>query len=111
MSVIAGGREARTHFHLVERLNGASWVECVLDTGRTHQIRVHMAHLGYPLVGDPVYGSRKQLPAATGFVRQALHAFQLGLRHPATGKEMLWKIPLAEDLLALIAALREGSER
>lgn len=111
MSVIAGGREARTHFHLVERLHGASWVECVLDTGRTHQIRVHMAHLGHPLIGDPVYGSRRQLAAAEGFNRQALHAFQLGLRHPQTGRDMLWQVPLAEDLLELIAALREGVER
>jgi len=107
MTVMSNGREARTHFSLIERLQGASWVECVLDTGRTHQIRVHMAHAGYPLVGDPVYGGRKTLPPPAGlFARQALHAFQLGLRHPDSRKELLWKIPLAEDLEQLIIDLR-----
>lgn len=109
MAVVAGGREARTHYRLIERLNGAAWIECVLDTGRTHQIRVHMAHLGHPLIGDPVYGARRVLPAAAGFSRQALHAFQLGLKHPADGREMLWQVALADDLLALIAALRQGA--
>lgn len=109
MAVISGGREARTHFHLIERLQGAAWIECVLDTGRTHQIRVHMAHLGYPLVGDPVYGGRKRLPLPAGdFPRQALHAFQLGLKHPATGEDLLWRVPLAADLEALITQLRAG---
>jgi 23S rRNA pseudouridine1911/1915/1917 synthase len=110
MAVILGGREARTHYKVIERLSASTWVECVLDTGRTHQIRVHMAHLKHPLIGDPVYGSRTVLPAAAYFKRQALHAFQLGLRHPASGREMLWKVPLAEDLVALIAALRPGAQ-
>ncbi|WP_371460128.1 23S rRNA pseudouridine(1911/1915/1917) synthase RluD [Uliginosibacterium sp. TH139] len=109
MAVVPGGREARTHFRVIEKLQGACWVECVLDTGRTHQIRVHMAHLGHPLVGDPVYGGRKILAPASGFKRQALHAFQLGLRHPASGQEMLWQVPLADDLQTLIAALRTAS--
>ncbi len=109
MAVVAGGKEARTHFRIIEKLHGATWIECVLDTGRTHQIRVHMAHLGHPLVGDPVYGGRKSLPAARDFNRQALHAFQLGLKHPAGGQEMQWNIPLAEDLQALIAALRTAA--
>ena len=107
MAVVSGGREARTHFRLIERLQGASWVECVLDTGRTHQIRVHMAHLGHPLVGDPVYGGRKSQPLPAGaFPRQALHAFQLGLKHPASGEDLLWRVPLAADLERLIASLR-----
>ncbi|MDP5241408.1 23S rRNA pseudouridine(1911/1915/1917) synthase RluD [Uliginosibacterium sp. 31-16] len=112
MAVVRGGREARTHFRLVERLQGASWIECVLDTGRTHQIRVHMAHIGHPLVGDPVYGGRKSLPLPAGdFPRQALHAFQLGLKHPATGEEMLWRVSLAADIEQLMERLRSrGSE-
>jgi 23S rRNA pseudouridine1911/1915/1917 synthase len=112
MAVVSGGREARTHFRLIERLQGASWVECVLDTGRTHQIRVHMAHIGYPLVGDPVYGGRKSLsPPAGLFSRQALHAFQLGFKHPESGEEMLWRVPLAADLEQLIEELRGAATR
>lgn len=107
MAVVAGGKEARTHFRVIERLHGAAWVECVLDTGRTHQIRVHMAHLGFPLVGDPVYAGRRRLPPPAGdFPRQALHAFRLGLIHPASRKEVSWRVPLAADLEALIAQLR-----
>lgn len=109
MTVIAGGREARTHFRVIERFEGCAWVECILDTGRTHQIRVHMAHLGFPLIGDPVYGMKRQLPMAAGFNRQALHAFQLGLRHPHTGRDLLWKVPLAEDFQALLSRLQGSS--
>ncbi len=109
MAVVAGGREARTHFRVIERLKGAAAVECVLDTGRTHQIRVHMLHLGHPLVGDPVYAGRRPMPpGAQGFPRQALHAFRLGLVHPATGEAMHWQIPLATDIEALIASLRQS---
>lgn len=107
MAVVQGGREARTHFKVIEPLQGACWVECSLDTGRTHQIRVHMAHIGHPLVGDPVYGGRKCAPlAARDFPRQALHAFRLGLIHPASGEPMVWQVPLAADLAKLIDALR-----
>lgn len=106
MAVVQDGRPARTHFRVIERLQGATWIECRLETGRTHQIRVHMAHLGHPLVGDPVYGGRRSLAAASGFARQALHAFRLGLVHPATGQEMSWSVPLADDLQALITRLR-----
>lgn len=110
MAVIAGGREARTHYRLVERLQGSAWIECILDTGRTHQIRVHMAHLGYPLIGDPVYGARRRQPVqAADFPRQALHAFELGLIHPATGRPMHWKVALPDDLVDLIEKLRRPS--
>jgi 23S rRNA pseudouridine1911/1915/1917 synthase len=109
MTVMAGGKEARTHFRVVERLQGATWLECVLDTGRTHQIRVHMAHLRYPLVGDPVYAGRNRLPPPAGdFPRQALQAYKLGLIHPETRREMFWEVPLADDLQALIQMLRSA---
>lgn len=107
MAVVAGGRPARTHYKVIERLQGASWVECSLETGRTHQIRVHMAHLGFPLLGDPVYGGRRVVPeAAKSFPRQALHAFRLGLEHPVSHEAMVWQVPLAADVQTLIEALR-----
>lgn len=106
MAVLATGRPARTHYAVLGRIGTTTLLECRLETGRTHQIRVHMAHLGYPLVGDPVYGGRRKLPGPAGrFARQALHAFRLGLRHPASAEEMSWEIPLADDLAALLASL------
>jgi 23S rRNA pseudouridine1911/1915/1917 synthase len=94
-----------------ERLSGFSRLECRLETGRTHQIRVHMQHIRHPLIGDPVYGARSGLQAtlpcaARAFPRQALHAFRLGLLHPADGRAMEWEIPLAEDIEQLLAELR-----
>lgn len=107
MAVVASGRPSRTHFRVIERFRDTAWVECSLETGRTHQIRVHMTHLGFPLVGDPVYRGRRAQPrGAEGFNRQALHAFSLGLLHPATGRSMLWERPLADDLAALMDSLR-----
>lgn len=107
MAVVHSGREARTHYRVIERLRGCAWVECRLDTGRTHQIRVHMAHIGHPLVGDPVYGGRRAAPApADHFPRQALHAFRLGLEHPLSHKPMEWVVSLARDIADLIDALR-----
>jgi 23S rRNA pseudouridine1911/1915/1917 synthase len=85
-----------------------------LETGRTHQIRVHLAHIGHPVVGDPVYGSRKRYPAGAsealratldGFGRQALHAAELGLEHPFSGEPLSWTAPLPADMQALLAAL------
>lgn len=108
MAVLASGRPARTHYTVVARLGATTLLECRLETGRTHQIRVHMAHLGHPLVGDPVYGGRRKLPGpAGGFSRQALHAFRLGLRHPASAEDMHWEIPLADDFAALLASLEQ----
>jgi len=110
MAVVKGGREARTHFRRIAQFSGAACIECVLETGRTHQIRVHMAHLGFPLVGDPVYGNRRRQPACTaGFPRQALHAFQLGLLHPGSGAPMLWQVPLPQDMQDLLDNLRSSS--
>lgn len=86
MAIVPGGREARTHWRVLEPLRGATLVECVLSTGRTHQIRVHMASLGHPVLGDPVYGPKKSpYPVEGG---QLLHAFRLGFIHPTTGKFM-----------------------
>lgn len=106
MAVVASGRAARTDYHVVERFATTTLLECRLQTGRTHQIRVHMAHLGHPLVGDPTYGSRRG--AASPFARQALHAWQLGLLHPRTRQEVQWLSPLPGDIAGLIEDLRSG---
>jgi len=103
------GRDARTHYEPQERFAAATLVECRLETGRTHQIRVHMASIGHPLVGDPVYGKRKCGDARLdAFARQALHAWRLALVHPALGIEMTWESPLPDDFEALLAACRDG---
>jgi 23S rRNA pseudouridine1911/1915/1917 synthase len=108
------GRDAVTHYRVITRFRGHTHVRVQLETGRTHQIRVHMSHLGYPLVGDPVYGGRARLPkgASAGLVavlqqfsRQALHARRLGLIHPATGENMSWESPLPLDMQTLLTAL------
>jgi 23S rRNA pseudouridine1911/1915/1917 synthase len=118
MAVRADGRPSVTHFRLLERFRGHTLLRVELETGRTHQIRVHLAHAGYPVIGDPVYGGRRRLsPGSTpqldaqlrGFSRQALHAARLGLAHPVTGREMSWEAPIPEDMEALLAALRSDS--
>ncbi|MFO1306159.1 MAG: 23S rRNA pseudouridine(1911/1915/1917) synthase RluD [Burkholderiales bacterium] len=110
MAVVERGKPARTHVEIVERLQGATLVRCRLETGRTHQIRVHLAAAGYPLVGDPTYrgrGSRALADAAArAFPRQALHARRLGLVHPSTGKAMHWESPVPGDFSRLVASLR-----
>ena len=116
MAVVASGRPAITDYRILARFRGHTLLAAMLQTGRTHQIRVHMAHIRHPLVGDPVYGARprppRQAPAALvaalqGFPRQALHALRLGLTHPATGEPMHWEVPMAADLAALLALLEE----
>jgi 23S rRNA pseudouridine1911/1915/1917 synthase len=103
------GRDARTHYAPRERFHAATLIECRLETGRTHQIRVHMASIGHPLVGDPVYGKRKSAdPVLDAFPRQALHAWRLALIHPATGAEMAWESALPEDFSSLLEACRHG---
>jgi len=112
MAVVAAerqGKEARTHYAVRERFAHASLLECRLETGRTHQIRVHMAAIKHPLVGDPVYGKRgvsTSQPALRVFPRQALHAWRLSLAHPRSHLEMAWEAPLPEDFAALLASLR-----
>lgn len=115
MAVIDSGKEAITHYRVVERFRGHTHVRLSLKTGRTHQIRVHMAHIRYPLVGDPVYGGRLKLPkgasdelvaALQNFKRQALHARKLGLVHPASKNHMEWEQPMPDDMLELISLLK-----
>jgi 23S rRNA pseudouridine1911/1915/1917 synthase len=105
MAVVAKGKPARTHVAIVERFGVATLVRCTLETGRTHQIRVHLAAIGHPLVGDPVYGPRRT-PGVPAFGRQALHAARLGLVHPQSGRHLIWDAPPPADLAALIDALR-----
>jgi 23S rRNA pseudouridine1911/1915/1917 synthase len=105
MAVVARGRPAVTHYRVLERHAGASILRCRLETGRTHQIRVHLSALGHPLVGDSSYGKRGGVP----FPRQALHAERLELVHPKTGKTMSWQADPPADMQELIAALRRES--
>jgi 23S rRNA pseudouridine1911/1915/1917 synthase len=111
MAVVARGKTAITRFRVLRAGAGWSLVQCSLETGRTHQIRVHMHSIGHPLVGDPVYGSAKLVRAlpesARTFPRQALHATRLQLTHPATGRRLTFHAPLAADLARLLADLEQ----
>jgi 23S rRNA pseudouridine1911/1915/1917 synthase len=110
MAVVPQGRAARTHYRPLERFGSATWIECRLDTGRTHQIRVHLASIGHPLLGDPVYGPRREAGASriAGIGRQALHAVRLALDHPVTGERMRFRAPPPADFRAALSALREA---
>ncbi len=116
MAVTETGREAITHYRVAEKFRQHTLLRVQLETGRTHQIRVHMSHIKLPLVGDPDYGGRLRLPKGAsvelvetlrGFRRQALHAARLELEHPATGELMAWEAPIPEDMQELILLLRE----
>jgi 23S rRNA pseudouridine1911/1915/1917 synthase len=102
------GKPAITHFEVVERFPGISLVRCRLETGRTHQIRVHMQHIGHPLVGEQVYSASRRHHQKIPFPRQALHAERLGLIHPITEEDMQWECPLPDDFAALLDALRSN---
>lgn len=106
MAVNEAGKPARTHYAVVESFAKCTLVECSLETGRTHQIRVHMASLGHPLVGDAVYGGNR--PGGPAFGRQALHARRLGLFHPASGAPMEWESPLPADFAELLERVRDS---
>lgn len=107
MAVVPDGKRAVTHYRVLGRYQGYTHVLCRLETGRTHQIRVHMASLGHPIAGDPVYGSRGD---KSGLQGQCLHARRLIFRHPRTGEEMRLECPLPEDFAAFLAKLRKESE-
>ncbi len=119
MAVREDGRDAVTHYRLRERFRSHTALECRLETGRTHQIRVHMAHLKYPIVGDPLYGGSLRLPKGAteelvavlrGFKRQALHAETLEFVHPISGEAIRNTAPVPADMQALMKALREDSQ-
>ena len=103
MAVVAGGRSAVTHWRVLERFPGFTYVECRLETGRTHQIRVHMAYIGHPILGDTVYGNKRAVPGLQG---QCLHAVGLQFRHPRTGGLVELTCPLPEEFEARLRKLR-----
>jgi len=111
-----GGKQAITHVRVLERFPSHSYIECRLETGRTHQIRVHMREAQHPLAGDPVYGNlRHKMPedvalAVKALARQALHAYKLSLTHPATGELMTWSARVPDDMRHLLATLRRPTE-
>ncbi|MDO4174483.1 MAG: RluA family pseudouridine synthase [Eubacteriales bacterium] len=103
MAVLAGGREAITHYEVLEQYRGYSYMTFRLETGRTHQIRVHMAHIGHPIIGDPLYGPAKDTWKLAG---QCLHAGALSLTHPATGERMTFEAPLPAYFITVLQKLR-----
>lgn len=115
MAVVFSGKPAVTHYRVIERFKAHTYLRVQLETGRTHQIRVHLAHIRYPIVGDPVYAGRLRMPGGMtdalrselkGFRRQALHARRLGLTHPTTGEWVEWESPLPDDMEQLLAVLK-----
>ena len=113
-AVRSNGKDAVTHYRVINRYASHTHVKASLETGRTHQIRVHLSFIGHPLVGDPLYGGRLRFPKKAGeeikealkaFQRQALHSKKLTLKHPTTGNEMSWEIELAEDMTMLLDVL------
>ncbi|QIB53003.1 23S rRNA pseudouridine(1911/1915/1917) synthase RluD [Pseudomonas sp. OIL-1] len=119
MAVMAGGKQAVSHYRVISRFRAHTHVKVKLETGRTHQIRVHMSHLRFPLIGDQTYGGRLRIPPGASpelirmlreFPRQALHARRLELVHPDDGRTMRWEAPLPADMVELLSLLREDGE-
>lgn len=119
MAVVPDGKRAITHYRVVEKFLDHTHLKLRLETGRTHQIRVHMAYLKFPLVGDPLYSGRYRVPTRItpvlretldGFKRQALHASLLGLNHPETGEYIEWRAPMPQDMAKLLDDLRENRD-
>lgn len=118
MSVLSSGKRAITHYRVLERFRVHSYIRVILETGRTHQIRVHLSHIYYPLVGDQLYGKNRIVPgrltpqlkkALFSFKRQALHAFRLCLMHPRSKKTMNFEAPIPEDMTQLLHLLRKDT--
>jgi 23S rRNA pseudouridine1911/1915/1917 synthase len=119
MAVVGMGKEAVTHYRVLKRFRAHTHIRLKLETGRTHQIRVHMSHINYPLVGDQMYGGRFRLPKGVspqllaklkGFNRQALHAKRLELFHPVSGQLMAWEVDLPDDMQSLLSSLKRDAE-
>ena len=108
MAVVRGGRQAVTHYKVLERFGNYTYLELELETGRTHQIRVHLNHLGHPIIGDPLYGRRNQ---KFNLVGQALHAYKLILAHPRTGEQMTFEAPLPDYFVNLLTILRNTAKK
>ena len=108
MAVTERGKPARTAYEVLERFPAATLVACKLESGRTHQIRVHLQSIGHPLVGDPVYRRGAKSPSLGGFTRQALHAARLELVHPRTGRVRHWESPIPEDFRDLLERFRNA---
>ena len=115
-AVLMSGKEAKTHYRAIDRFKSHTHVKAILETGRTHQIRVHLSHVGHSLIGDPMYGGRVRFPkkaseelkdALVNFTRQALHSKKLTLTHPISGEIMSWKAPLPDDMLRLLEVLKK----
>lgn len=120
MTVREDGRPSVTHYRVIKRFRAHSHIHVELETGRTHQIRVHMQHLRHPVVGDPVYAGRPRIPAEAdaefieqlrNFGRQALHAWRLSLIHPVSGEEISWQAELPEDMQQLLSAIQDDLEK
>ena len=118
MAIRGSGRPAVTHYRVLERYRAHTYLSVKLETGRTHQIRLHLSHIKYPVAGDPTYGGRFGLPrgatpalieALRGFKRQALHAAALGFDHPRTGKRLSLQTPVPADFAQLLKVLREDA--
>ncbi|WP_432471140.1 23S rRNA pseudouridine(1911/1915/1917) synthase RluD [Amphritea sp. HPY] len=119
MAVVGLGKEAVTHYRVLQKFRAHTHIRLKLETGRTHQIRVHMSHINYPLVGDQMYGGRFRLPKGISrelqlmlknMQRQALHAKRLEIFHPETGEQMAWEVDLPDDMVQLLDQLKQDAE-
>ena len=115
-AIVSNGKNATTHFRVIDRFKSHTHVKAILETGRTHQIRVHLSHIGHPLIGDPMYGGRVRFPkkasidlkdSLINFKRQALHSKKLTLTHPISGENMSWTSKLPDDMMKLLEVLQE----